>query len=118
MSVNTPAQAGEGQINELVFYSNYNDPIDVSSGCLELNYFESILDDTVRFSGTFGDTGYRKGNENGSAAFERDDLIIYTDPAEFKSFLFEKDLTNTALLFMSSGNYGGLDLEEVKGLVK
>ena len=51
-------------------------------------------------------------------AFERDDLIIYTDPAEFKSFLFEKDLTNTALLFMSSGNYGGLDLEEVKGLVK
>ncbi|MGB5384013.1 MAG: Mur ligase family protein [Lutimonas sp.] len=51
-------------------------------------------------------------------AFERDDLIIYTDPAEFKSFLFEKDLSNTALLFMSSGNYGGLDLEEVKSLVK
>ena len=76
MSVNTPAQAGEGQINELVFYSNYNDPIDVSSGCLELNYYESILDDTVRFSGTFGDTGYRKGNENGSAAFERDDLNL------------------------------------------
>ncbi len=76
MSVNTPAQAGEGQIKELVFYSNYNDPIDVSSGCLELNYYESILDDTIRFSGTFGDTGYRKGDENGSAAFERDDLNL------------------------------------------
>jgi len=76
MLANTPAQAGEGQINELVFYSNYNDPIDVSSGCLELNYYESILDDTVRFSGTFGDTGYRKGNENGSAVFERDDLNL------------------------------------------
>ncbi len=78
MLANTPAQAGEGQIKELVFYSNYNDPIDVSSGCIELNYYESILDDTVRFSGTFGDTGYRKGDENGSAAFERDDLNLTT----------------------------------------
>jgi len=51
-------------------------------------------------------------------AFKRDDLIIYTDPKEFKDFLFSQDLTNTALLFMSSGNYGGLDLEEVKSLVK
>lgn len=51
-------------------------------------------------------------------AFQRDDLIIYTDPKEFKDFLFAQDLKNTALLFMSSGNYGGLDLEEVKGLVR
>ena len=51
-------------------------------------------------------------------AFKRDDLIIFTDPKAFKDFLFAKDLTHTALLFMSSGNYGGLDLEEVKALVK
>lgn len=51
-------------------------------------------------------------------AFQRDDLIIYTDPKEFKDFLFSQDLTNTALLLMSSGNYGGLDLEEVKKLIK
>lgn len=51
-------------------------------------------------------------------AFQRDDLIIYTDPKEFKEFLFDQNLDNTALLFMSSGNYGGLDLEEVKGLIK
>jgi len=50
-------------------------------------------------------------------AFQRDDLIIYTDPKEFKAFLFAQNLENTALLFMSSGNYGGLDLEEVKQLV-
>ena len=50
-------------------------------------------------------------------AFKRDDLIIYTNPAAFKDFLFSRDLTNTALLFMSSGNYGGLDLNEVKNLV-
>ena len=50
-------------------------------------------------------------------AFQRDDLIIYTDPKEFKAYLFAQNLENTALLFMSSGNYGGLDLEEVKQLV-
>ncbi|MBD0830715.1 UDP-N-acetylmuramate--L-alanine ligase [Aestuariibaculum sediminum] len=51
-------------------------------------------------------------------AFERDDLIIYTNPDEFKAFLFEQDLSNKILLLMSSGNYGGLDFDEVKNLVK
>ncbi len=46
-------------------------------------------------------------------AFERDDLIIYTDPKEFKEFLFSQNLENTVLLLMSSGNYGGLDFEEL-----
>jgi UDP-N-acetylmuramate: L-alanyl-gamma-D-glutamyl-meso-diaminopimelate ligase len=50
-------------------------------------------------------------------AFQRDDLIIYTDPKEFKDFLFSQNLDNTALLLMSSGNYGGLDFDEVKELV-
>ena len=51
-------------------------------------------------------------------AFQRDDLIIYTDPKEFKDYLFTQNLENTALLFMSSGDYGGLDLEEVKKMVE
>ena len=50
-------------------------------------------------------------------AFQRDDLIIYTDPKEFKDFLFHKNLKNTAVLLMSSGNYGGLDFEELKSLL-
>ena len=50
-------------------------------------------------------------------AFERDDLVIYTDPNAFKDFLFSQNLENTALLLMSSGNYGGLDFEEVKSLI-
>ena len=50
-------------------------------------------------------------------AFERDDLIIYTEPAKFKEFLFAENLENSAVLLMSSGNYGGLNFEEVKGLV-
>lgn len=50
-------------------------------------------------------------------AFQRDDLKIFTDPTAFKSYLFAQNLENTALLLMSSGNYGGLDFEEVKGLI-
>jgi UDP-N-acetylmuramate: L-alanyl-gamma-D-glutamyl-meso-diaminopimelate ligase len=50
-------------------------------------------------------------------SFKRKDLIIYTNPAEFKDFLFSTNLDNSALLLMSSGNYGGLDFEEVKQLV-
>jgi UDP-N-acetylmuramate: L-alanyl-gamma-D-glutamyl-meso-diaminopimelate ligase len=50
-------------------------------------------------------------------AFERDDLIIYTNPDDFKDFLFSQKFDNKALLLMSSGNYGGLDFDEVKGLI-
>lgn len=50
-------------------------------------------------------------------AFKREDLIIFTDPKEFKNYLFNRDFKNTTLLLMSSGNYGGLDFEEVKVLV-
>lgn len=49
-------------------------------------------------------------------AFSREDLIIMTDPAAFKTWLFGQHLKNTALLLMSSGNYGGLDFEELKKL--
>lgn len=50
-------------------------------------------------------------------AFQRDDLIIYTNPQEFKDFLFIEQLKNTVLVLMSSGNYGGLDFEALKDLV-
>ena len=52
-----------------------------------------------------------------SNAFQRDDLIIFTNPAEFKEFLFSQNLHQSAVVLMSSGNYGGLDFEEVKRLV-
>jgi len=51
------------------------------------------------------------------AAFGRKDLMMFTNPAEFKAFLFSQNLEQTALVLMSSGNYGGLDFEEVKELV-
>lgn len=49
-------------------------------------------------------------------AFQRDDLQIYTDAQSFENVVFDKNFDNTVGLFMSSGNYGGLDLEEVKSL--
>ncbi len=49
-----------------------------------------------------------------SQAFERNDLKIFTDASAFRDFVFEQDFTNSVLLLMSSGNYGGLDLEAVK----
>jgi len=50
-------------------------------------------------------------------AFERDDLIVYTNPEEFRSFLFKQNFKNSAILLMSSGNYGGLDFDELPKLI-
>lgn len=52
-----------------------------------------------------------------SKAFNRNDLIIYTSPAAFKDFLFAQNFDNSALLLMSSGNYGGLNFDDVKALI-
>ncbi|MBK5213692.1 MAG: peptidoglycan synthetase [Flavobacteriaceae bacterium] len=51
-------------------------------------------------------------------AFDRKDLVVFTNPADFKTYLFSQDYENTCLLLMSSGNYGGLDFEAVKGYVE
>jgi len=51
------------------------------------------------------------------AAFGREDLMMFTNPTEFKAFLLNQNLEQTAVVLMSSGNYGGLDFEEVKSLV-
>ena len=51
-------------------------------------------------------------------SFQRDDLIIFTNPKDFKDYLFSQDFDNSALLLMSSGNYGGLNFDEVKELMK
>ena len=51
-------------------------------------------------------------------AFKREDLIIYTNPAAFKDYLFNINFENSALLLMSSGNYGGLNFDDVKALIE
>lgn len=59
-----------------------------------------------------------KGLENIDAdqiekAFDQKDLVVYTEPQAFQDFLKAKDFQNTVLLLMSSGNYGGLDFDEL-----
>jgi len=52
-----------------------------------------------------------------SISFERNDLKIFTDASEFRDFIFGQNYDNSVLLLMSSGNYGGLDLNSVKNLI-
>ncbi|WP_425629459.1 UDP-N-acetylmuramate--L-alanine ligase [Cellulophaga lytica] len=51
-------------------------------------------------------------------AFKRDDLQILTNAEEFKTLVHEQDYNNSAVLFMSSGNYGGLNLNEFKEIIE
>ena len=51
------------------------------------------------------------------AAFKRDDLVIFTDPIALSDFLLGLNQKPLALLMMSSGNYGGLDLSALNALI-
>lgn len=51
-------------------------------------------------------------------AFNRKDLNVFTSPEGFKNTIETLDYNNAVMLFMSSGNYGGLDLEHFKLHVK
>ena len=53
-----------------------------------------------------------------ASAFNKKDLIIFTNPKDFKDYLFGLNLENSALLLMSSGNYGGLNFDDVKALIE
>lgn len=102
--------------------------------CLELHTYSSLNSDFLKeYQDTLNDADMavvfyspeaikikrlsEVSKEQIAGAFKRDDLIIFTNPMEFKKFLFDQELQDSALLLMSSGNYGGLDFEEVKTLV-
>lgn len=53
-----------------------------------------------------------------ASAFERKGLKIYTNATAFKEFIFSQNFSNSVLLLMSSGNYGGLDFDAVKSLME
>ncbi len=46
-------------------------------------------------------------------AFNNSNVNVFTNSSNFKEFLYGQNLQNTVLLLMSSGNYGGLNLEEL-----
>ena len=47
------------------------------------------------------------------SAFGREDLKVFTNPAELAEELLSIEPQNLALLMMSSGNYGGFDLNDL-----
>lgn len=49
--------------------------------------------------------------EEVKSAFGRDDILIFNDSNELKSFLDKQNWQNTNLLLMSSGNYDGIDVD-------
>ena len=53
-----------------------------------------------------------------SEAFERNDLTIVTDANTFKDLVYQQDYNNSVVLFMSSGNYGGLNLVELQSFIE
>ena len=46
-------------------------------------------------------------------AFGRDDIQVFTKAEDFQNFLFQQEYDDSALLLMSSGNYGNLDFEQL-----
>jgi hypothetical protein len=84
MPANIAAQGGQGQINFFEFYSNYDRPkVDMSGGIIELNYFESILEPTIRVTATFADTGYRE-NEDSAVTEDKGLKLTVGEKVELK----------------------------------
>ena len=50
-------------------------------------------------------------------AFQKEGLKVFTTSEDFKQELKNTNLNNSVLLMMSSGNYGGLDMEELKKMI-
>lgn len=55
-------------------------------------------------------------SEQIAKALKREDLKIFTNAKAFEEYLFAQNFDDSSLLLMSSGNYGGLDFENLKTL--
>ncbi|WP_108423789.1 UDP-N-acetylmuramate--L-alanine ligase [Muricauda amoyensis] len=49
-------------------------------------------------------------------ALNRMDVQIFTNSLAFQDYLFAQNYKDTTLLFMSSGNYGGIDFEKLEAI--
>lgn len=51
-------------------------------------------------------------------ALNRSDINIFTDSNSFQEYLYGQNFSDTVLLLMSSGDYGGLDFDKIKQAVQ
>jgi UDP-N-acetylmuramate: L-alanyl-gamma-D-glutamyl-meso-diaminopimelate ligase len=52
-----------------------------------------------------------------ASAFSHNNLTVFTDSVAFHNFLNAQNYKDTALLLMSSGNYGGLDFDTLPEMI-
>lgn len=64
MGINVAAAAGQSNITKFEVKSNYGKTVDMAKGVTMLQYYESVLDPTVRITATVVDTGYRNEASN------------------------------------------------------
>lgn len=81
---NKSAESANITLFEVV--SNYGKTISLDGGVITLNYFESILDNTVRVVATIMDTGNRYGSTDGKSVFEDSDLKLTVGEKVYLSF--------------------------------
>lgn len=99
-------------------------------GCLELHTYSSLNKDFLKeYKNTFNDvdipviyydpdTVHHKNLETLTpeaikTAFNNQDLKVFTDKQTLEDYLRSLNYGNTVLLMMSSGNFGGIDIEEL-----
>lgn len=51
-------------------------------------------------------------------AFDKDGIQVFSNAGDFKSFLYNCPVENSVFLLMSSGNYGGLNIDEFLDHIK
>lgn len=102
--------------------------------CIELHTFSSLNKDFLaQYAGTMDEadvaivfidkkTFEQKQMEpypaeTVKAAFAKDDLTFFNNPAALSAELEKLDMANSNLLMMSSGNFGGMDLIELKNKI-
>lgn len=101
MPSNTSAQGGNSDIKKLEITSNYDgSTVDFSTGISELSLYESLMDNTVRASASFIDTGY---GESGGAVFESARRGFFNKGAGEKTELIVEDGYKQKLSF--TGDY-------------
>lgn len=96
--------------------------------CMELHTFSSLnenflneyagtmdlADEAIVFidQKTFAQKGLKPySEEKVKQTFHRDDLHFFNQPDDFKNFLLQMAVKNSAVLLMSSGNFGGVNLD-------
>lgn len=83
-------------VKRLVFYSQKGKEVDISRGLVLLQYHESILENSVKASVVFADTGFRDNGDGG--IHEASDIDLQGGE---KVFLEVKDQSNNSLKFIT-----------------